>query len=429
MLLPQGLSLDADRLKDTITEDSVNPGFVYVYLDEKEDKNIIETWKDCCIEKNGKLYLSSDLVVQRFYEVILQVCFHTLCRVLHKVNVIRQGPAVTVSVKGGPEKRVFASSSKGGIKAHQSPNINFYKNFFTADNQTDYDFEFDLVLAIPCRSWPLGQISGFIERIHQSPTLVHSEINNYYKFGDSKTVNFHIVPKCSNDIGRYEKLEWRLSFSLLEKTIFTDLKLTEKLRAEFGYAFQALKNWKVMISHKYNKVICSYHLKTAFFWSIEAINDQIYNNLLECKGVNSGLSKIHDKLEKFYLKTANIFIWLLDVFTYFITQKNMPHYFFHNFNLLQNKLPKELETLCVQVEILKKKPDIVFMEIMNYSSTVSRKAKYDDMLDITKFNLKLGIPPEWEFKLLNARTGKENDKVTNKRHYTKKRTFAINILA
>ena len=285
------------------------------------------------------------------------------------------------------------------------------------------------MLAIPCRSWPLGQISGFIERIHQSPTLVHSEINNYYKFGDSKTVNFHIVPKCSNDIGRYEKLEWRLSFSLLEKTIFTDLKLTEKLRAEFGYAFQALKNWKVMISHKYNKVICSYHLKTAFFWSIEAINDQIYNNLLECKGVNSGLSKIHDKLEKFYLKTANIFIWLLDVFTYFITQKNMPHYFFHNFNLLQNKLPKELETLCVQVEILKKKPDIVFMEIMNYSSTVSRKAKYDDMLDITKFNLKLGIPPEWEFKLLNARTGKGNDKVTNKRHYTKKRTFAINILA
>ena len=69
------------------------------------------------------------------------------------------------------------------------------------------------------------------------------------------------------------------------------------------------------------------------------------------------------------------------------------------------------------------------MELMNYSSTVSRKAKYDDMLDITKFNLKLGIPPEWEFKLLNARTGKENDKVTNKRHYTKKRTFVINILA
>ena len=84
MLLPQGLSLDAERLTDTITEDSVNPGFVYVYLDEKEDENITETWKDCCIEENGKLYRSSDLVVQRFFEVIIQVCFHTLCRVLHK---------------------------------------------------------------------------------------------------------------------------------------------------------------------------------------------------------------------------------------------------------------------------------------------------------------------------------------------------------
>ena len=429
MLLPQSLSLDADHLTDTITEDCVNPGFVYVYLDEKEDKNIIETWKDCCIEENGKLYLSSDLVVQRFYEVIIQVCFHTLCRVLHKVNVIRQGPAVTVSVKGGPEKHVFASSSKRGIKAHQSPNINFYKNFFTADNQTDYDFEFDLVLAIPCRSWPLGQISGFIERLHQSPTLIQSEINNYYKFGDSKTVNFHIVPKCSNDIGRYEKLEWRLSFSLLEKTIFKELKLTEKLRAEFGCAFQSLKNWKVMISQKYNKVICSYHIKTAFFWSVEAINDQIYNNLLECEGVNPGLSKSQEKLETFYLRIANIFTWLLDVFTYFIKQKNMPHYFFHNFNLLQNKLPKELETLCGQAEILKKKPEIVFMEIIKYSSIMSRKAKYDDMLDTFKFNLKLGIPPEWEFKWLNARTGKEYDKVTNKRHYNKMRTFAINILA
>ena len=63
MLLPQGLSLDAERLIDTITEDSVNPGFVYVYLDEKEDKNIIETWKDCCIKENGRLYLSSDFIV------------------------------------------------------------------------------------------------------------------------------------------------------------------------------------------------------------------------------------------------------------------------------------------------------------------------------------------------------------------------------
>ena len=51
MLLPQSLSLDADRVKDKVTEDSVNPGFVYVCLDEKNDGNIIEIWKDCCIRE------------------------------------------------------------------------------------------------------------------------------------------------------------------------------------------------------------------------------------------------------------------------------------------------------------------------------------------------------------------------------------------
>ena len=51
MLLPQSLSLDADHVKDKITEDSVNPCFVYVCLDEKNDGNIIDTWKDCCIRE------------------------------------------------------------------------------------------------------------------------------------------------------------------------------------------------------------------------------------------------------------------------------------------------------------------------------------------------------------------------------------------
>ena len=299
MLLPQSLSLDADRIKDKITEDSANPGFVYVCLDEEQDGIIIETWKDCCIREDGKLYLSSDLIVQNFYEVIKQVCFHTIAKAFHKVNIIRQGPAVTISLKLKANiENKFGESSMKDVTSANTSLINTSAN---TDDQADYDFEFDLVLAIPCRSWPLNQISGFIERIHQSPTLIQSEINNYYKFGGSTTVNFHIVPKCSNNVGRYEKLEWRLSFSLLEKTIFKKLTLTEEPGRNFGCAFQTLKNWKVMISHKYNKVVCSYHLKTAFFWTIEAINDQIYNNLLQCKGIDSGPPETEEKLEKTYL--------------------------------------------------------------------------------------------------------------------------------
>ena len=61
------------------------------------------------------------------------------------------------------------------------------KNSATVVNQTDYDFEYDLVLAIPCRSWPLRHISAFIERIHQSTSKTKSELNNFYKLGNSET--------------------------------------------------------------------------------------------------------------------------------------------------------------------------------------------------------------------------------------------------
>ena len=426
MLLPQSLSLDADRIKDKITEDSANPGFVYVCLDEEQDGIIIETWKDCCMREDGKLYLSSDLIVQNFYEVIKQVCFHTIAKAFHKVNIIRQGPAVTISLKlkANMENKFRESSMKDVTSANTSL-INTSAN---TDDQADYDFEFDLVLAIPCRSWPLNQISGFIERIHQSPTLIQSEINNYYKFGGSTTVNFHIVPKCSNNVGRYEKLEWRLSFSLLEKAIFRDLKLTEKLSLNFGYAFQALKNWKVMISHKYNKVVCSYHLKTAFFWTIEVINDQIYSNLLEYKDIHPGVSEIEEKLEKTYLLTANIFTWLLDVFTNFIKQKHMPHYFCNNFNLLQNKASKELDTLCEQVEILKQNPSLVFQEILKHSSTVKRKFYDTNVLFLNKSFLFFNTLPQYsEFQWVNARTG-EREGTPTRRHFGKRPSFVINLL-
>ena len=413
MLLPQNLFLDADHIKDKITENSTNPGFVYVCIDEEQDRNIVETWKDCCIEENGKLYLSSDLIVQSFYEVVKQACFHTISKVLPKVNIIRQGPAVTISLK------------------NRSPRANttsLFKNLESTDNQTDYDFEFDLVLAIPCRSWPLNHISGFIERIHQSPTLIHSAINNYYKFGDSKTVNFHIVPKCSNNADRYQNLEWRLSFSLLEKFIFRDLKLTEEIVPSFGYAFQALKNWKVIISHKYNKVICSYHLKTAFFWTIEAINDEIYNLLLEHKKL-SGSQETLKKIEE--LITANIFTWVVDVFTFFIKKKHMPHYFIQNFNLFQNKDPTELEILSEQFEILKQNPKPVFQEVLKYSSTMKKKTCIRSMPFVHKHSLLLrlqGCPQEWEFQWLNARTG-EKEKGHNRKHYKTNPPFVINLLS
>lgn len=142
MLLPHGLCLGSNHLKDMVTEDSINPGFVYVCLDEEQDKSIIETWGDCCIEKDGKLYLSSEIILQKFCELIKQVCLNTICKVLDKVSVIRQGPAVKLSVK---------SFSNAPAKVNENPNEHLVENLPTPEVCHKYDFEFDLVLAISCR--------------------------------------------------------------------------------------------------------------------------------------------------------------------------------------------------------------------------------------------------------------------------------------
>ena len=109
-------------------------------------------------------------------------------------------------------------------------------------------------------------------------------------------------------------------------------------------------------------------------------------------------------------------------------QKNMPLYVIQNLNLLQEKVPKELETSCEQVEILSKTPVLDFKEIIKHSSTMRGKVECLNVLDATQFNSKLTILPQWKFQWLNARTGEEDDKFINKRHHSKKGTFIINIL-
>ena len=106
----------------------------------------------------------------------------------------------------------------------------------------------------------------------------------------------------------------------------------------------------------------------------------------------------------------------------------MPHYFFRNFNLLQNKAPKELDTLCVQVEILKQNPSVVFVEILKQSSTVKRKL-HETNISFLIEQFMVFILPHTNFKIqwLNARTG-EREKMSNGRHFGMSPTFVFNLL-
>ena len=398
MLLPQGLCLGSNHLKDTITEDSINPGFVYVCLDEEEDRSIIETWEDCCIEMNGKLYLSSEMILQNFYELIKQICLNTLCKVLDKVSVIRQGPAVKLRIK---------SFSNAPAKVNENPTEHLVENLPTPEVHHKYDFEFDLVLAISCRSWPIRHISVFKDRIHNSQkTIIKSEIIEFFKVGNSETVNFHIVPKPSGITDRNERLEWRLSFSLLEKDFFYGFDFTRSLKPIAGFAYQALKEWKQMISGKCNNVICTYHLKTVYFWMLEGINDQVYNSL--CKGLPKSELSFY-KIEETYFSTGNMFVWMVEILVDFILQKNMPHYFCHNFNLFEDKDEKDFNILCEEAKKLKKDPfhehltlhELVVPLLLGWKEIPKKEVGISFDWHTMKL---LGIQHECETQWLNART-------------------------
>ena len=419
MLLPHGLCLGSNHLKDMVTEDSINPGFVYVCLDEEQDKSIIETWGDCCIEKDGKLYLSSEIILQKFYELIKQVCLKTICKVLDKVSVIRQGPAVKLSVK---------SFSNAPAKINENPNEHLVENLPTPEVCHKYDFEFDLVLAISCRSWPIGHISVFKDRIHNSQkTIIKSEIIEFFKVGNSETVNFHIVPKPSGNTGRNERLEWRLSFSLLEKNFFNGFGFTRSLTPSAGFAYQALKEWKQMISAKCNNVISTYHLKTVYFWMLEGINDQVYNSL--CKGLPKSESSLF-KIKETYFSTGIMFVWMVEILVDFILQRNMPHYFCHNLNLFENKEKMDFNILCEEAKKLKMDPfheqltlhELVVPLLLGWKEIPKKEVGIS--FDWRSMEL-LGIQHEWETRLLNARTLVAIDK---KGQDEKKNVFFINFL-
>ena len=396
MLLPQGLHLDSNHLNNTITEDFTSPAFVYVCLDEEQDKHILEIWKDCCIEENGKLYLSSDSILQKFDELIKQVCLNTLCKVLHKVCIIRQGPSVKLSIK---------NFSDAPVKFNENPNEHLVENLDTPDVCGDYDFEFDLVFAIPCRSWPVKYISVLDRIFHSQKNIIKSEIINFFEVGNPETAYFHIIPKSSDNAGRYERLEWRLSFSLLERHLFQGFNFTDKFIPSARFAYQALKEWKVLISPKCKNVISIYHVKTAYFWMLEGINDQVYSHL--CKGLPQSLRS--HTLEESYLSTGNLFLWMVEILVDFIIQKNMPHYFCHNFNLFENKNIMDFNILCEEAEKLKvylfseklMLNDLVAPLLVNWKAKPKNEVDFSYGRDTLEL---LGMYHQCRFRWVDART-------------------------
>ena len=228
---------------------------------------------------NGLQYLSSNLAVNVFH-----------CPPLHKHLVGRH----------------FVKRER------QGPSVEHWSVFEnTAESGTDY------VMSIHCPFWPNDAIE-WIQRPRHFGWPKPQDVSTIVNFG------FHLVP-VGHPHSRKKSLEWRLSFSLAERTLVWSFNHTQIQ----CYALMKiiLKEFVKKKCSPQNQVLCSYFIKTFLFWQYET-NDLDFwqiNNLRGC------------------------FMYLLTEFVSSLSDGVIRHYFIPRFNLLSVKLTPEAKTELLQL--------------------------------------------------------------------------------
>ncbi|XP_077998231.1 uncharacterized protein LOC144451302 [Glandiceps talaboti] len=148
-----------------------------------------------------------------------------------RVKLVQQGPVETLSI-------VYQVTSMEG----------------TASATTaEYEQTADGALVLTCHLWPsIAQPWITRERKWPSKDLVQSIVRS----------GCHVVPKSYPGEGGDDNLQWRLSFSLAERTLAHSF--TEHQRI---FYLVMKKIWRTYL--KEPKVLSSYHMKTTMFWVSE----------------------------------------------------------------------------------------------------------------------------------------------------------------
>ncbi|XP_022315411.2 uncharacterized protein LOC111119498 [Crassostrea virginica] len=117
--------------------------------------------------------------------------------------------------------------------------------------------EYDFAQCLACDFWP-PSASSWINRCHSWPDrrVVDDIIRN----------GCHFVP-IGNPIGLHEHEEWRISFSVAEHKLVNTMNHCQFLT--YGLLKIFLKEVIDKQSAETNKLLCSYHMKTAVFWVIQ----------------------------------------------------------------------------------------------------------------------------------------------------------------
>ena len=182
----------------------------------------------------------------------------------------------------------------------------------------------DNVLSIHCPFWPEEALEWH-ERPRPFGWPTPHDVSSIVNFG------FHLVG-IGHPHSRTRLLEWRLSFSLAERTLVWSFNHTQMQ----CYAVMKiiLKEFIKKKCSPQNQVLCSYFIKTFLFWKYETKDLGFWqeNNLMEC------------------------IMYLLAEFHKCLHEGVIPHYFIPRFNLLSVKLTPEAKTELLELfdSIIKK---------------------------------------------------------------------------
>ena len=160
----------------------------------------------------------------------------------------------------------------------------------------------DYVPSLKCSGWP-EECNTYFNRARYWPEQI--KLDEIYNKG------MHIVGTASTDIPPATFIEFRLSFSLAEKTLIRDLSMIQFITY---YFLKILKDWLKTQNGSGDYIIKSYFIKTIFLWNCEKVPKDSWtktNFLLNAKQCISELCSCFKK-------------------------KNLPHLFLNNCNLLAN---------------------------------------------------------------------------------------------
>ncbi|XP_071954309.1 uncharacterized protein [Antedon mediterranea] len=278
---------------------SVHPGYVTISIpDSLQSYTSLGFTKHLCARfLNGKILLTRSklLGIQEEYtrrrlnavqsEITKNENENEKDEFKGKLRLVQEGPVQTISV-------CYESKEPGG-------------------SVLEFDQTVDVAIALNGVNWPTIA-NPWISRKREWPkkTIVEKIITDGY----------HLVPKYY-PAGKGIDLEWRLSFSMAERTLAHTF--TENQRKCY-MVFKKL--WRKCF--KEPKVLSSYHIKTTMFWLCERTSPTDW--------IDSNLGDRFLDLQNFLIQ--------------FLQKENLPNYFIPENNMISNIDAEDVKVILAKVQ-------------------------------------------------------------------------------